>query len=1152
MTDVSSTKLQKLVTLLKELFQLDQPDLDFGIYRIMHAKAGEVTQFLERDLLPQVKAAFASYQPADKTALQSDLGKAIESAQALGADPETLPKVKELRARIANESVDIGALENETYDHLFSFFRRYYSEGDFLAKRVYKPGVYAIPYEGEEVTLHWANKDQYYIKTSEYLRDYAFRLLPDADEKKGESPMRVHLRLVDASEGEHGNVKAAEGSNRVFVLASQDFIAVESGELSLRFEYRPATLQDWPENQRADKKKPPTQKELIESAVVRIGLADAAFANWLKELAKLHTKTDGEQADYSRLVAHLRRYTARNTFDYFIHKNLGGFLRRELDFYIKNEVMHLDDVESETAPKVEQYLSKIKVIRRIAGKIIDFLAQLENFQKKLWLKKKFVVESTWLVALSQVPDELLAEICANAAQRAEWVAMHAIDEVVGDTVTPGYGAPLTEAFLKAHPTLMVDTRLFDVGFSSRLLAGFEDADARTDGVLVHGENFQALSLLQARYAGEVRCIYIDPPYNTGQDGFAYKDSFKSGSWISMIRDRLEIARAYLDQKGVIFSSINEIERSSLDWQLRDVFGSQNRVEEVIWARDTMSNNSPTYSTNHEYVEVYARNLSAVEADRAMFRESKAGFREVIDLVQSLNERHPRISIIEDAIRRLYQQHRQEHVEEALAQGQSKEEAIRSDAWKGLYPYKHAEYRDSNGGLIEEDAAATACAQIWVWREVEPSMPAGKQSESIKDPDSPNYRFYQPTNPLSGAPTSSPKRGWAFPRSAVGNRPSFDSYLSDNRISFKAGAESISQLKYFLHEVETTVSTSVIRQYADGEPKLEALFGRKGLINNPKPPALVEKFIRQATEPTSLTLDFFAGSGTTAQSVIELNRRQRSRRGFVLIEVAGYFDSVLVPRVKKVIFAPEWSEGKPTRGVTGDEAHDSPRIVKVVRLESYEDAINNLDIRRSSQQQSLLDNTQAQGSGKLKEQYLLRYQLDVESRGSQSLLNINTFTDPTAYKLKVKTPGSDESREVNVDLLETFNWLLGLTVQHIAAPRSFAAEFERNKEGRLQLKERLKQDAAGSWWFRTVIGTTPEGRKTLVIWRKLTGDAEQDNLVLDTWFKDKQAYSVRDTEFDLIYVNGDNTLENLRVDPETWKVGLIEQDFQRLMFESTES
>ena len=124
--------------------------------------------------------------------------------------------MKELRDKLANDAVDVGALESEVYDHLFSFFRRYYSEGDFLAKRVYKPGVYAIPYEGEEVKLHWANQDQYYIKTSEYLRDYAFRLRPDDDKK----PMRVHyFRLADAAEGEHGNVKAAEGKDRVFILA---------------------------------------------------------------------------------------------------------------------------------------------------------------------------------------------------------------------------------------------------------------------------------------------------------------------------------------------------------------------------------------------------------------------------------------------------------------------------------------------------------------------------------------------------------------------------------------------------------------------------------------------------------------------------------------------------------------------------------------------------------------------------------------------------------------------------------------------------------------------------------------------------------------------------------------------------------------------
>ena len=223
-------------------------------------------------------------------------------------------------------------------------------------------------------------------------------------------------------------------------------------------------------------------------------------------------------------------------------------------------------------------------------------------------------------------------------------------------------------------------------------------------------------------------------------------------------------------------------------------------------------------------------------------------------------------------------------------------------------------------------------------------------------------------------------------------------------------------------------------------------------------------------------------------------------------------------------------------------------VKYIRLESYDDALNNLETRRTPTQQALLDIPDAQGVDGQKEQYLLRYMLDVETRGSQSLLNVQAFKDPTAYKLKVKRPGSDESREVNVDLLETFNWLIGLTVQHIAAPQSFAAEFGRDIEKRLRLNGRLKQDAAGPWWFRTVTGTTPDGRRTLVIWRKLTGDPEQDNLVLDEWFT-RQGYSSKDSEFDLIYTNGSNNLENLKAPDDTWKVRLIEEDFHRLMFEA---
>jgi len=444
-----SRKYDKLKTLLMELFQLDQPDLDFGLYRVMHAKSAEVLQFLDRDLLPQVKAAFSLYRSADKIQLEKELSRVIAGVEAGGFNPDDSPTVRKLRARLKKDAVDIGALESEVYDHLFSFFRRYYSDGDFLAKRVYKPGVYAIPYEGEEVTLHWANKDHYYIKTSEYLRDYAFRLRPQ-DSKK---PMRVHFRLTDATEGEHGNVKAAESKDRVFILVTpgesgRDFIAeedIEQGkELIIRFEYRPATLTDWPEGERGGRKKPPVQKDLSALAAKRILATNgAAFAEWIAELGKPQVRASGEQADYSRLEAHLRRYTARNTFDYFIHKDLGNFLRREMDFYIKNEVMHLDDVENESTVRVEQYLSKIRVIRKIAGKIIDFLAQLEDFQKKLWLKKKFVVETQYCITVGSIPEAFHIEIGANEAQREEWLKLYGIDEIEGSLTTASRGNEIT-------------------------------------------------------------------------------------------------------------------------------------------------------------------------------------------------------------------------------------------------------------------------------------------------------------------------------------------------------------------------------------------------------------------------------------------------------------------------------------------------------------------------------------------------------------------------------------------------------------------------------------------------------------------------------------------------------------------------------------
>ena len=1066
-----SQKYEKLKNLLKELFQLDQPDLDFGLYRVMHAKSAEVTRFLDKDLLPQVQAAFGQYKTADKAEIEKELAKVISGIEAAGMDPAGSPKVSELRARLKGDAVDVGALEGEVYDHLFSFFRRYYSDGDFLSKRVYKPGVYAIPYEGEEVKLHWANADQYYIKTSEYLRDYCFRLRPD-DPK---DPKRVHFRLVDAAEGEHGNVKAAEGKDRVFLLAAggttgTDFLALEDGEqgqeLVLRFEYRPATLTDWPEAARKGKTKPPAQKDLIPVAVRRIlAVADPSMAGWVAELGRMHVLASGEKADYTRLEAHLRRYTARNTFDYFIHKDLGGFLRRELDFYIKNEVMHLDDIESQSVPRVEQYLSKIKVLRRIAGKIIDFLAQLEDFQKKLWLKKKFVVETSWCVRVGCIPEEFHAEIAANEAQREEWIRLFAIDSLPDDLERPRYRPPMTVEFLQAHPTLVVDTRHFAGDFTARLIEAMGDVDEQTDGVLLHSENFQALSLMQRRLTGQIGVIFADPPYNTGVDGFAYRDNYQHSTWLAMMEDHLLKTRPLLNGTGLVFLAIDYVEVSRLRFLMDSVFGSDNFLADIAWEkRYTRSNNAKRFYSLKDTILCY-RTSPSLETIRERRTES------------------------------------------------SKEHYTNPD-------------HDSRGPWISSSYV----------------NPATKSQR-------PNLA-YAIANPITGVLVEHPTHAWKY------DRNTHEQHVAENRLYWGAdGGNEYPRLKSFLSEASNGMIPVDVWHHKttgttdDGGNILKSLFGFSA-FDNPKPPTLIERSVSLFPDgPDSLTvLDHFAGSGTTGHAVINLNREDGGRRKFILVEMADYFDTVLLPRLKKVAFAPEWKDGKPKRLATPEEADRSPRVMKVVRLESYEDALNNLEARRTRAQQSLLDGVEAQGEDGLKEQYLLRYMLEVETRGSQSLLNVQAFRDPTAYRLKVKRPGSDESREVNIDLLETFNWLVGLTVQHIAAPQTFSAAFERDSEKRLRLKGRLRLDADGPWWFRTVSGVTPDGRKTLVIWRKLTGDPEQDNLVLDEWFG-RQGYSSKDSEFDLIYVNGGNNLENLKAPDDTWKVRLIEEDFHRLMFET---
>ena len=220
-------------------------------------------------------------------------------------------------------------------------------------------------------------------------------------------------------------------------------------------------------------------------------------------------------------------------------------------------------------------------------------------------------------------------------------------------------------------------------------------------------------------------------------------------------------------------------------------------------------------------------------------------------------------------------------------------------------------------------------------------------------------------------------------------------------------------------------------------------------------------------------------------------------------MGNYFNSATKPRIEKVIYSEDWKNGKPVsrKGIS--------QCFKYLRLEQYEDTLNNLQTRNA---QLTFNDERAD----FEESYLLSYMLDTETKGD--LFNLQWFEHP--FDMTLKTTKDNELVETPVDMVETFNYLIGLEVESMRWP----------KDG-----------------YCVVEGTMhTTGERTLIIWR----DCEKvSNEALNAFFHKKQDYNVKDAEFDKIYVNGDNTLPNIRTDEEHWKVVLIEEEFKKRMFEN---
>ena len=258
--------------LLNEMFMFDRADLDFGIYRILNKKRKEIEEFLEKRMHDRVKDV-----------LEKTRGQISERGQ----------------------HWEFSELENNVYNHLSTFFSRYYDKGDFISRRRYnRHGSYAIPYNGEEVKLHWANADQYYVKSDKYFRNYAF---------KTNDGYTVNFELRDADTEVNNNKENDNEKRRFFVpnldnVSSDEIITViNDKEITVYFVY-----QNYDES----------QKNLNGRVTSRIMkaisecLPEEVTAQWITRLSR-SAAVDSQK---TVLAKHVDTYTAVNSYDFFIRR----------------------------------------------------------------------------------------------------------------------------------------------------------------------------------------------------------------------------------------------------------------------------------------------------------------------------------------------------------------------------------------------------------------------------------------------------------------------------------------------------------------------------------------------------------------------------------------------------------------------------------------------------------------------------------------------------------------------------------------------------------------------------------------------------------------------------------------------------------------
>ena len=365
-------------------------------------------------------------------------------------------------------------------------------------------------------------------------------------------------------------------------------------------------------------------------------------------------------------------------------------------------------------------------------------------------------------------------------------------------------------------------------------AGQKSEDNGSENMVIHGDNLSALKSLLPQYEGKIKCIYIDPPYNTGNEGWVYNDNVndpqikkwlgkvvgsesedlsRHDKWLCMMYPRLKLLHRLLADDGVIFISIDDREQVNLRLICNEIFGERNFLAQFVWQKRTSPDMRKLVSTAHEYVCVYSK-----IADR-----------------------------IADSIHRV-----------SLTEEDAKN-------------YKNPD-NDPRGPWASSDFTAQGFRPNQMYEIV---TPGGKK--------------YTPPE----------GRCWKNIESECHKQ------VQDGRMWFGTDGKGIPRRKTYLSEREgknvwTWWDNKTVGHTQEATKEIANIFGSPTIFDYPKPVRLIQRIIQIATHKDSIILDSFAGSGTTAHAVLNMNQKDGGNRKFILIEMCDYAESITAERVKRVI------------------------------------------------------------------------------------------------------------------------------------------------------------------------------------------------------------------------------------------------------------